>query len=44
MRYVLKITINVIRRRIKDGEILAEILKDYPRLSVEEIEIIKKEV
>ncbi|WMJ23449.1 antitoxin [Paludicola sp. MB14-C6] len=44
MSYLLRVTINVIKRRIAEGEKLEAILLDYPRLSSEEINIIKQEV
>lgn len=44
MSFRLKVTINVIKRRFANGEELDMILKDYPKLSAAEIEIIKVEV
>ncbi len=44
MNIFLKIVINVIKRRVGNGEQLDMILKGYPKLSAAEIEIIKVEV
>ncbi|MEG1158597.1 MAG: hypothetical protein RSD64_04425 [Christensenellaceae bacterium] len=44
MSFKLKITINVIKRRISQGEALDTILLTYPKLSVEEIAIIREAI
>lgn len=44
MKATLKILLNVINNRLQNGETFEEILVDYPRLTSEEINEIKREL
>ena len=46
MKYTTKINllIRVVRRRIRDSEDIETVLQSYPKLSVKELEIVRKAV
>lgn len=44
MNILLKITCQVVARRRASGEAFGEIIKDYPRMTTEQIDEIKKEL
>lgn len=44
MTAMLRIACRVIKRRVEDGEVLDQVLTDYPRLTPNEIAEIKAEL
>lgn len=44
MSSALKILIRVVKRRVTSGEKLQEVLKDYPKLTTEEVAIVENDV
>ncbi|MEG2403770.1 MAG: hypothetical protein RSC01_02530 [Oscillospiraceae bacterium] len=44
MNFLLKVTINVIKRRILSGEMLENVLTDYPKLTPTDISTITTEI
>lgn len=44
MTSTLKILIRVVKRRVANGEILQDVLNDYPKLTIEEVEIVNSEI
>lgn len=44
MSVFLRIACQTIGRRLAAGELFEDILKDYPRLTAEQIDVIKKEL
>lgn len=44
MKKGLDVLIRVVRRRLKNGEALDDILKDYPKLTADDLVIVKAAV
>lgn len=44
MNILLKITCQVVARRKASGETFGEIIKDYPRMTAEDVAQVKKEL